>query len=343
MKRWLVFAGLAAAWALDHWLGLGSQPGYQQAFITAAIIGGSLAASGAFSGDDDSDEPLFPQAAFPESAEFLERIFAGLDPNDVIDFLSDPINLTRLERLSPLLAENIFGLPLKPKAQARLGPELFEATRGLFPQSVEDLSALVPIAMAFAQTGLPPGGIESIIGAAEKIINPVVEASRFRFTEDFDPLARERLSIFGTDLDAARARELSRIGAEVGGLETDVIMDLLGRQLQSLPLAANLAQLPTVFGLEGAQTAGEIGEAFRLRQESTRPGGRILSFLPQLSQLQSVQQFMTPGFDPAGSESANTISALAGNVPGILGAGSSLLGFGAQGPAPGFNFFDVAF
>lgn len=279
--------------------------------------------------------------------ELVNSIFTPGAIDDITDFLQNPIPLRPLEKSAELIAEVIMGIPAKNKRQQKRRdkflPEGFEeAFSGSFLESLEALDGLSLVAQSFAETGLPPTGLEGVIDAAQQIIDPVEAAALLNFEQRFDPMARERFSSFDSDLAAILAREQGRIATEVGALETDVIMELLDAQRDILPLAAELAVLPTTFGLEAAGAAGDIGEQTRLRMESVRPGSRLFGAIPTFAQADATQALFLPGFNPVGSNNANQLQAIAGSLPFLThGVGSLLQAFPSNQSSMGFNVGNV--
>jgi hypothetical protein len=277
---------------------------------------------GGFAGNDL--QPLFQGPQYAQ--DLLNALFgSGSGQQQVADYLLHPIKTTGLEHAGYNLAHQLMGFPVsttdkKGKSKTKLKGPIPSLTEGGFGESYQALRGIIPIAQDLAQTGFKTD------------IQPAIDLAKLLFTQDFLPEAANYFSgitgLGSSDFGAAVAREAQRSATELAALDIQLSEAAAGRRVQGIPLLASAAVAPTSFGLNVASDIGNLGEAYRLRRESTRPGARLFGALQTLTNLETSQRFFQPGY-PLTSEYAGQMGNYAAAIPGLLsGVGGLVTGLG---------------
>jgi hypothetical protein len=273
--------------------------------VVGSLAGTAYSAYGQYQAGEQNEEALKMQqdqfammndpARFKEMMSLFEGpgmaadILEGLGSDDILDYLQNPIPLTKLEKEE----RNLF----------RDSGPLFREIQGYLGAPIRD-----PL-MDLLRTGFKTD------------IQPIVNAENQRFFNETIPGVAERFAgnLDSSGFEQALAQSAEDMGIYLGEREFDANEAASGRRMEGLKMAPGLFTLPLDFQLGYGQALGSAGERFRTRKESVRPGFRQLQAFPTLAGIESNQAFMLPGFQPGAGGGANPYASL------LTGANSGAL------------------
>lgn len=236
---------------------------------------------------------------------------------EIIRFLENPIRLTNLERQlfeffggQPSGWLNVYGARESGPFGGR-GYEMLGEATGL-------LKSLIPYGEDLAGTGFRTD------------IQPAEDYALRLLEREMVPELAERFgaNITGSGFQNALLGAAGDVASELGSLQVALDEAAASRRLQALQSGTvqNLFTAPLNL-TTGFLTAGaQAGEAYRQAAESSRPGARLLGYMPQFVQAATSGGFIQPGYPTGGTSAGNLFSALGQAAPSMLGNVGRLVG-----------------
>jgi len=184
------------------------------------------------------------------------------------------------------------------------------------------------------QNTVLPGMTEAANTGFRQDISPIIQQRQNAFWQDYFPQLKESLpgatSTFSTDFLGNMNAEQRRLQTELGVLDYNAGEAAAGRRMSALPTLGNLGI--TYSGLPSA-----VARDYMSGINATDPGMRAIDILGKLNQVSGSGQYVQQGYDPAGSQTANMISAGAGGVADIARALGSVNWGGGGGGGSGLS------